>query len=808
MKISRAQFIGHLTSGGALLALAGSGGALEGCNSNITEGTCAIPTFSPNGGSFNSTQSVTISCSTVGATIYYTADGSTPTTGSTEYTGAITVSSSETINAIAVAAGYHISAVGSATFKVIVACATPTFYPAAGTYVSIQTVTISSATSGATIYYTTNGSTPTTSSPQYTGAITVSSTETIQAIATAPSYSESAIGSATYIISGSSATINTWQDQGTVLNSISGQSPGQPNVIYESGAKILAGTVFKMWVGTAIGLCYAESNDGLSWTEYSSNPVISAASHMFPRIFKYNGIYYLYASVLGGSPIAAYTSTDGVTWTLQNPSAITLGSSNAFDGSSIYASGVLGVINGTWYMSYAGYNATVSQTYPAGLATSTDGIHWTKYSGNPIINDGIISANFDFHTVNGIYYGWTQVTMPGIPSYNNEASFGLPSDISRYMAASPTGPWTFLGQSTLYRVLSSEGVGLPTGQVADPALVEVGGNVYLYYSAKSAGQSANNSIINCAIAYSMTIAGLVGSYEGMYDVPFITTGGLVLNLTQTASDNFQRNNANPISGQWTELNTGDSNYTTAQLTSGIVQSNAASKGCSYWYDGVSFNSDQWAQATIAACQANSYVGVTLRASTSNATTCYAVRFYGATGSAGKLSIGRFLNGSYTSISGELTTPVVNVGDVLTASVIGQTVAAYINGDLIAMVTDTIITSGSAGFYLYPISAPNNAAISSFAAGSVNNAPGIVLAGTPTFSPNGGTFASAQNVMISCATSSVAVFYTTDGTVPSMNSTRYMGPITVSSSETIHAIAVATGYNHSAVGSAEFTISEN
>ena len=432
MKISRAQFIGHLTSGGALLALASSEAVFEGCNNNSAEiGTCATPTFSPNSGSFSSPQSVTISCSTAGATIYYTMDGSTPTTNSTEYTGAITVSSSETINAIAVATGYHISAVGSAKFTVTVACATPTFYPPAGTYASMQTVTISCATSGATVYYTTNGSTPTASSPQYTGAITVNASETIQAIATASGYSESAVASATYTISGSSAPINTWQDQGTVLNSINGQAPGQPNVIYESGAKILAGTVFKMWVGTAVGLCYAESSDGLSWTEYGSNPVIATTSHMYPRIFKYNGIYYLYASVWGGSPIAAYTSPDGVTWNLQNQSAITLGSSDEFDGSSIYASGVLGVINGTWYMSYAGYNSTVSQTYPAGLATSTDGIHWTKYSANPIINDGIISANFDFHTVNGIYYGWTQVTMPGIPSYNNEASFGLPSDISR-----------------------------------------------------------------------------------------------------------------------------------------------------------------------------------------------------------------------------------------------------------------------------------------------------------------------------------------------------------------------------------------
>jgi hypothetical protein len=58
------------------------------------------------------------------------------------------------------------------------AAATPTFSPAGGTYTTAQTVTISDATSGATIYYTTNGTTPTTSSTQYTGPLTVSGAQT------------------------------------------------------------------------------------------------------------------------------------------------------------------------------------------------------------------------------------------------------------------------------------------------------------------------------------------------------------------------------------------------------------------------------------------------------------------------------------------------------------------------------------------------------------------------------------------------------------------------------------------------------
>jgi len=78
----------------------------------------ASPTISPNGGAFNSSVSVTLSDTTSGANIYYTIDGSTPTTGSTQYTGAFTLTSSATVNAIAVATGYTNSPVASASITV------------------------------------------------------------------------------------------------------------------------------------------------------------------------------------------------------------------------------------------------------------------------------------------------------------------------------------------------------------------------------------------------------------------------------------------------------------------------------------------------------------------------------------------------------------------------------------------------------------------------------------------------------------------------------------------------------------------
>ena len=160
----------------------------------------AAPTFSPAGGSYTATQTVTISSKTTGATIYYTTDGTTPTANSTKYTAAIKVTSAETINAIATATNYSVSPMSSASYTITLPAATPTFSPAAGTYTSIQTVAISSSTSGATIYYTADGTTPTASSTPYTGSIKVSATETINAIATASGYSTSTMGSAKYTI--------------------------------------------------------------------------------------------------------------------------------------------------------------------------------------------------------------------------------------------------------------------------------------------------------------------------------------------------------------------------------------------------------------------------------------------------------------------------------------------------------------------------------------------------------------------------------------------------------------------------------
>lgn len=78
----------------------------------------AMPTFSIAGGTYYSAQSVELSCATSGATIYYTTDGSTPTTSSSVYSTAIPVSATTTIKAFAVATGMTDSDVATATYTI------------------------------------------------------------------------------------------------------------------------------------------------------------------------------------------------------------------------------------------------------------------------------------------------------------------------------------------------------------------------------------------------------------------------------------------------------------------------------------------------------------------------------------------------------------------------------------------------------------------------------------------------------------------------------------------------------------------
>lgn len=93
----------------------------------------------------------------------------------------------------------------------------------------------------------------------------------------------------------------------------------------------------------------------------------------------------------------------------------------------------------------------------------------------------------------------------------------------------------------------------------------------------------------------------------------------------------------------------------------------------------------------------------------------------------------------------------------------------------------------------------------FAACSEDSTTNPSVVAAPTFSPPGGSYASTQQVAISCATDGATITYTTDGGTPTSSSTEYTGPVAVSTTSTLKAKAFKSGWTSSPVASASYTI---
>ncbi len=311
--------------------------------------TASTPTFPVAVGTYTSAQSVTITDATSGAAIYYTTDNSTPTTSSTKYTAAIPLSTTTTVKAIAVASGYNNSAVASATYTITPPAATPAFSVAAGTYTSIQPVTLTDSVKGATIYYTTNGTAPTTASTKYTGAITVSSTETIEAIATATGYATSQAAVAKYTINLPLAKLQT-PAPSSVL-------PGSSvTFTWTAGSGV---TSYDLWLGTS-----GPGSSGL----YSSGQITGTSVTVTNLPAKGATIYARLFSVIGGTTqYNDYTYTEaGSPATMTTPTAGgTLGTSNV---TFTWTTGT-GVSQYNLWLGLSGPGS--SSLYASGWSTST-----------------------------------------------------------------------------------------------------------------------------------------------------------------------------------------------------------------------------------------------------------------------------------------------------------------------------------------------------------------------------------------------------------------------------------------------------
>jgi sugar lactone lactonase YvrE len=673
----------------------------------------STPTFSVPAGTYNVEQTVSIIDSTQDATIYYTTDGTTPTTSSAQYTGPISVSSSGILRAVALAPGYMLSAVASATYTL--QAATPILSLPSGTYSGTQIVTIFDATPEAAIYYTTNGTTPTASSTQYAGPISFSSSETVKAIATASGYSQSALAIAAYTIAPAVAT--------PVISLVSG--------VY-SGPQIV--TIIDTTPGAVI-----------YYTANGTPPTTSSAKYSGPISVSSSETVEVIATAAGYAQsavaTAAYSITSGTI-----PEIVTI----AGDGSFAYGG-------------------------DGGIATaaSFNGLSGTAVdaSGNLYIAD----------------------------AYNNRI---------RKVAAGTFVITTVAGNGTLG--LSGDGAAATSAELAYPygVAVDSAGNIYI-------ADSGNQRIrkVTASTGIITTIAGGGTTYSPTYGDGGPATSALLYDPVGVALD---------AAGNVYIADISEDRVRKVTVATGIITTVA---GSSYGFSGDG--------GPAASAGLDFPTGLALDG---------AGDIYIADGSRIRevfASSGDIFtiagNGAYgfSGDGGPATSAAIDLGypdGVAVDSAGNLYIADGGNNRIRKLAADTGIISTVAGNELYGYSGDGGPAIDAeldyptsisvdkngnlyiYDAGNsvireVSTAPPLLAHYTPApvFSILPGTYFVSQTVAFIEALSGATVYYTTDGSTPTASSTPYAGPITVAESQIINAIAFSPGYQPSSVARGVYSI---
>ncbi len=161
-------------------------------------GTVSTPVIETSG--YYGGKTVTLTCASAEAKIYYTTDGSVPTEASNPYAEPFKVTAATVVKAIAVKDGMEQSRVASGKISVA-AAATPTLSVNGGEVEAGAVVTLQSETSGAEIYYTTDGSVPSSENGALcNGSIVITDNVTVKAIAVKEGYASSEVCEASYTV--------------------------------------------------------------------------------------------------------------------------------------------------------------------------------------------------------------------------------------------------------------------------------------------------------------------------------------------------------------------------------------------------------------------------------------------------------------------------------------------------------------------------------------------------------------------------------------------------------------------------------
>jgi predicted GH43/DUF377 family glycosyl hydrolase len=197
-------------------------------------------------------------------------------------------------------------------------------------------------------------------------------------------------------------------------------APGSWDETESDGPSVIKdGATYKMWYHgcnadyTVCSIGYATSPDGVHWTKYAGNPVLEATPGQWdesglgwPRVIKNGDAYQMWYSSDGQIGLA--TSPDGMAWTKHANSPVL---SEGWDGVGIGPPALL--LDGDTYKMW--FSSGSDESYGLGYAESADGINWTQPVSNPILLPGeagvIVQANYSGDRIKARTLGNTSLTI-------------------------------------------------------------------------------------------------------------------------------------------------------------------------------------------------------------------------------------------------------------------------------------------------------------------------------------------------------------------------------------------------------------
>jgi hypothetical protein len=773
-------------------------------------GTVATPSFSVAAGNYTAAQTVMITDATVGASIYYTTDGSTPganTGTSTLYSGPLTVSVSATINAIAVDSGDTSSAIATVAYVITLpgATATPTLSPA-GAFAAPQSITISDTTTGAAIYYTTDGSAPTANSTLYTGPVAVASTETISAIAIGSGLSSSAVASALYTINlPASAFQNVVMSQSTSLGALPGngaQSGGEPagdTMAVNAFGDLIATNTYNNKI-----LLFAPQGTTPTVLGTLSNPngvAVDSQSNLYIG-FSYGSTVLKVPYVSGAYATIAATSSGTPNCTGADTAECIMNNVSISGGSGVVSlvfdtKGDL--FFGTTNQNQGGSNPnTIYECTAACLYTGSPApqVLFAEPKASAPDTTGQLSIGGMAIDASGNLF----FTDSAIGSTNNQESFSSNVNELTYTsgtgyATAPTVIYTYTPATPGNYDAEIDGVATsPNGTVY--ALLQNTAGILAFPSTSGAYSNKNVYLVSTQSGKLMTSDALGNLYEAdnngnMYQIA-------VDNLTAPTSPVQNPSTATNVT---TFLNDGGCTTTPPTVTFAVTGASASA----------------FSAATTGTCTPTTTPTTT---GASFATTINFSPLTVGTNSATLIATDSLSNTGTALVSGDGTpappaaTPILSVAAGTYTTVQTVTITDTSTNAAIYYTTDGSTPTSSSTPYTTPITVGVTETLNAVATGNGFAASPVATAlytinlptaATPTFSVAGGTYTAPQTVSIIETTAGASVYYTTDGSTPTSKSTPYTGPITVGVTETVNAIAIATNYNNSAVALANYII---